>query len=146
MNKCRTCKDGGSVSSKTLKNYRYTESGYPNVYLTELKAYFCAVCDEQSISFRAIGKLHDAMEKALAGDEERECTFTLKQKAGEWFWDMLLPDEVENIRIMEMAWNYGYHRKDCVIMAEMAGPTPITSKCSCGWQAFADELKEKLGK
>lgn len=89
------------------------------------------------------------MEDALSDDEERECTFTLKKQGGEWKWDLVLPLEAELHRVMEMAWTYGYHIKQCAVLAvlsEMTNATPEASMCSCGWQAFADKLKEKLGK
>ena len=147
MKTCRTCKT--VVLEKTIKNYHYTECGLPNIYLAELTAYHCSLCDEQSLSFRSIARLHDALREATADDTERKCTFLCKEATGDqkgWTWTLLNENEAEMRRIMNLAYEYGYHRNKCIIMAQMKGPTPITTPCNCGWQDFADELRQRLGK
>lgn len=66
--KCTSC--GAPVTTDTV-NYRYTESGLPNVILQGVTITTCPNCGEAEVSIPRIAKLHRAIARELANSPAR---------------------------------------------------------------------------
>ncbi len=66
--KCTNC--GAPVTTDTV-NYRYTESGLPNIILQGVAMATCPNCGEAEVSIPRIAKLHRAIARELANSPAR---------------------------------------------------------------------------
>ena len=46
--------------------------------------------------------------------------------------------------LVDQAYHYGDHKKDCPVAIEIAGPTPVKSDCTCGWHKWGKRLLDEL--
>jgi putative zinc finger/helix-turn-helix YgiT family protein len=68
MRECTGC--GEQIVSEG-RNYRYTESGVPNVVLQGVKVADCPKCGNSDVSIPRVAKIHRAIARALANSPVR---------------------------------------------------------------------------
>ena len=55
---CSMCESSKKLQSKTLKQYRYKESGLDNIILSGIKEFSCRDCEEIHYSYGNVEELH----------------------------------------------------------------------------------------
>lgn len=66
--KCTNC---GEQVMPEIRNYRYTESGLPNVVLQGVAVAECPKCGNREVSIPRLAKIHRAIARALANSPAR---------------------------------------------------------------------------
>ncbi len=66
---CPVCQEGELEVSR--ENYRYTESGLPNVTLENIEVSHCAACGERIVSIARLADLHRSLAFAIASQRSR---------------------------------------------------------------------------
>ncbi len=66
---CPVCQEGELEVGR--ENYRYTESGLPNVTLENIEVSHCAACGERIVSIERMADLHRSLAFAVASQRSR---------------------------------------------------------------------------
>lgn len=66
---CPVCQEGELEVSR--ENYRYTESGLPNVTLENIEVSHCPACGERIVSIERMADLHRSLAFAVASQRSR---------------------------------------------------------------------------